>query len=259
MRTVGGPVIPAALEINGAPPLLTTMKAGILVLAAATLFSRALLATEVQFQSGPSQTHLLELFTSEGCSSCPPAEAQLSHLKQNARLWHDFVPVAFHVDYWDRLGWRDSFSSKEWTERQYRYSSLWGSSSVYTPGFVVDGREAQGPALSASAGTVGVLKVSVAGDNIAAIDFQPAKTETGDYDVHLARLAVGVSSDVKAGENRGRKLAHDFVVRSLQTDKLVAGKAQLKLPAGEPSDAIAVWVTKRDQLVPIQAAGAFLR
>src|SRR5205814_363291 len=61
-------------------------------------------------ESGPQKTHLLELYTSEGCSSCPPAESWMSKLKAEPRLWKDFVPVAFHVDYWDRLGWRHSGS-----------------------------------------------------------------------------------------------------------------------------------------------------
>ncbi len=78
------------------------------------------LATEARFESGPEQTALIELYTSEGCSSCPPAEAWMSHLKDDPGLWKQFVPIAFHVDYWDRLGWRDRFSSKRWTERQGR-------------------------------------------------------------------------------------------------------------------------------------------
>ncbi len=98
-------------------------------------------AADVALESGPMKTHLLELFTSEGCSSCPPAEAWLSKLKDDAGLWRDFVPLAFHVDYWDRPGWRDPFASKVWTARQYEYSARWKSSNVYTPGFVLDGRE----------------------------------------------------------------------------------------------------------------------
>src|SRR2546427_12578483 len=96
---------------------------------------------EVVFESKPTRTHLIELFTSEGCSSCPSAEAWLSKLKAEPRLWKDFVPIAFHVDYWDRLGWRDPFAAKEWTARQYQYSAVWKSDSVYTPGFWLDGRE----------------------------------------------------------------------------------------------------------------------
>src|SRR3954469_11090424 len=96
-------------------------------------------AAEVTFESGPQRTHLLELYTSEGCSSCPPAETWFSKLKDQPRLWRDFVPVAFHVDYWDRLGWRDPFAAKTWTARQYAYSTTWKNGSVYTPGFVLNG------------------------------------------------------------------------------------------------------------------------
>src|SRR5690242_10629700 len=90
-------------------------------------------AAETKFESGPQQTALIELFTSEGCSSCPPAEAWMSSLKDNPGLWKNFVPLAFHVDYWDRLGWRDRFASRQWTERELHYASLWKSESVYTP------------------------------------------------------------------------------------------------------------------------------
>src|SRR6476469_6677200 len=96
-------------------------------------------AAERTFESAPQRTHLIELFTSEGCSSCPPAEAWLSKLKSESGLWKDFVPLAFHVDYWDRLGWRDPYAAKQWTARQYDYSSRWNSGSVYTPGFVLNG------------------------------------------------------------------------------------------------------------------------
>src|SRR5689334_11142529 len=75
-------------------------------------------AAPASFQSFETQTPLLELFTSEGCSSCPPAEKWLTGLKPSSGLWKDFVPVAFHVDYWDYLGWRDPWSSKTFTDRQ---------------------------------------------------------------------------------------------------------------------------------------------
>src|SRR6476660_686425 len=72
------------------------------------------------FESGDTQSMLIELFTSEGCSSCPPAEKWLSALKSNQDLWKKIVPVAFHVDYWDRLGWRDRFAKPDFTSRQQR-------------------------------------------------------------------------------------------------------------------------------------------
>src|SRR3954451_5035298 len=97
----------------------------LLIIAGGFLFGTCMfsLAAETTFVSGSEQTALIELYTSEGCSSCPPAEAWLTQWKDDAGLWKRFVPIAFHVDYWDRLGWRDRFASKQWTERQTRYAS----------------------------------------------------------------------------------------------------------------------------------------
>src|SRR5689334_522273 len=93
------------------------------------------------FESGETRNVLIELFTSEGCSSCPAAEKWLGALKSNQDLWRKIVPVAFHVDYWDRLGWRDRFAKPEFTARQQRYAAAWGGDAVYTPGFVINGKE----------------------------------------------------------------------------------------------------------------------
>ena len=81
-------------------------------------------AAPVEFQSSQRQVSLLELYTSEGCSSCPPAEAWLSKLKNSQGLWDEFVPVAFHVDYWNNPGWKDRFSDEQYTERQKSYAKL---------------------------------------------------------------------------------------------------------------------------------------
>ena len=98
-------------------------------------------AAPLEFQSREQQTSLLELYTSEGCSSCPPAESWLSQLKAKTGLWSDFVPVAFHVDYWDSLGWRDKWASPQFTERQRAYAAASASANVYTPEFVLNGAE----------------------------------------------------------------------------------------------------------------------
>ena len=130
---------------------------------------------DATFESGRARTHLIELFTSEGCSSCPPAEAWLSKLKDEPRLWRDFVPLAFHVDYWDRLGWRDPFAARQWTARQYAHSAHWNSGGVYTPGFVLDGREWRDRRLpDAGREEPGVLKIALgSGDKVNA-SFAPA-------------------------------------------------------------------------------------
>ena len=227
------------------------------------------LATETRFESGSQQTSLIELFTSEGCSSCPPAEAWMSRLKDNPGLWKNFVPIAFHVDYWDRLGWRDRFSSKQWTEREGRYAVLWGSESVYTPAVVVNGRELRnwsganvsGPNEKASGG---LIAKTTDGQNFT-IEFRPANGASGDWEVHLALLGSGISSRIGAGENGGRNLQHDFVVLGLrdaamETDGAVR-RARLTIPAVEKSGArlaAALWVSARDRLAPVQATGGWL-
>ena len=237
----------------------------VLLLITSSWITTQLRAETLSIESGPRKTHLLELFTSEGCSSCPPAEAWMSRLKENPGLWHDFVPIAFHVDYWDRLGWRDPFASKAWTARQYEYSEHWNSGSVYTPGFVLDGREMQNRSVpSAAAETTGTLKISVIDGEKVAASFQPANGETKPLELHVARLGFGLNVHVKAGENSGRKLLHDFVVLSLEHVQMVGGKAEVKVPQapiGQDANsrsALVAWVTEPGQTEPIQAAGGWL-
>src|SRR5450432_3473856 len=91
------------------------------------------------FESNETPAVLVELFTSEGCSSCPPADTWLSRLKTSLKLWKSYVPVAYHVDYWNRLGWTDRFSSAEFTARQHRYAAVWQGNSVYTQEVAVKG------------------------------------------------------------------------------------------------------------------------
>jgi len=93
------------------------------------------------FSSDDKQTTVIELFTSKGCSSCPPAERWLNKLVEHPGLWEDFIPLAFHVDYWDRLGWKDVYAKPEHTRRQYRYQKDGNVRVVYTPGFFANGQE----------------------------------------------------------------------------------------------------------------------
>ena len=236
---------------------------GLLVTLQSSCLMRAR-AGELTFESGTSKVHLVELFTSEGCSSCPPAEAWLTKLKQTPGLWRDFVPVAFHVDYWNYFGWRDRFASKEWTARQQGYAARWNLESVYTPGFVLDGHEWHAREVpNRSPEVIGSLQVKISGPE-ALLTFSPAKKEGRSYDVYLAQLGFGLASNVAAGENRGRKLSHDFVVLDLQKEPLAgdAKEAKFLLHATEPeknlSQAVAAWVTYAGELAPIQSAGGWL-
>lgn len=112
-------------------------------------------AGEITIESPATRVHLVELFTSEGCSSCPPADDWLRGLKTERGLWREFVPVAFHVDYWDNLGWPDRLASPRFTERQRAYAAAWRANTVYTPGFVLDGREWRGRTVPAATAEIG--------------------------------------------------------------------------------------------------------
>ena len=95
----------------------------------------------IKFQSAQEQTALLELYASERCSSCPLAEIWLSRLKKSPSLWKDLVPLAFHVGYWDYLGWCDLWAKASFSDRQRADAKQWRSDSIYTPGFVLNGKE----------------------------------------------------------------------------------------------------------------------
>ena len=221
-------------------------------------------AGELVLESKPVRTHLIELYTSEGCSSCLPAEAWMSGLKNQPRLWQEFVPVAFHVDYWDHLGWRDPFASKLWTERQADYSVRWKGESVYTPAFALDGKEWHAGALpTGTTETPGVLKLSVNGDR-ATVGFKPSTGAARRYDIHVARLGFSATANVTAGENSGRQLIHDFVILGLTNETMKSGGKELRLPSpiastAEPRTAIAAWVTEAGRIEPIQAVGGWLQ
>lgn len=241
-------------------------------LATALAFAAALDAAEpTRLSSGPSKVTLIELYTSEGCSSCPPADSWLGSLRDRPGLWKDFVPVEFHVDYWNALGWRDRLSSREYTERQYAYASAWGTRRVYTPCFVRNGAEwrPQSGGPGASHGPCGLLTVEVEGDGVCKATYLPGTEEAAPpYEVHVAFLGGGVSSRVTAGENRGATLGHEFVVLGLARAALAPGptagrlQATVALPRRElpglERRAIAAWVTGRDELTPIQATGGWL-
>jgi hypothetical protein len=220
------------------------------------------------FQSGQAQNSLIELFTSEGCSSCPPAEKWMSGLKSNPDLWKKIVPVAFHVDYWDHLGWRDRFAKPEFTSRQQHYAAAWGGDSVYTPGFVINGREWRGwfggNPISATSTKVGVLHVSLGADGKLSASFVSEATQPRALALNVALLANDLESDVKRGENSGRKLHHDFVVLNLikidmtkEPDRWMGSADLSKLSGADRPGALAAWITENG--TPIQATGGWLR
>jgi hypothetical protein len=220
------------------------------------------------FSSMDKQTTLIELYTSEGCSSCPPAERWLNELKDDQGLWKEFVPVAFHVDYWNYLGWKDQFSKKEFTQRQYSYSKHRYTSTVYTPGVIKNGREWRGwysggdPLVTNK--SVGVLSALIDNDD-AQVSFTPVETKDESLILHIALLGFNLSSHVVSGENTGKHLQHDFVVlewhqytAKINQDKFNWIIKGLLSKSTEALGGMAFWVTGNDDPTPIQATGGML-
>lgn len=183
-------------------------------------------AAECSANSGAQTVPLLELYTSEGCSSCPPADKWMSSLKLGA---DKVTPLAFHVDYWDYIGWKDKFSKSEYSDRQRKAAAFGGAGFVYTPQFVFNGRDFKGwdnsrltSAVEAQQKLVSRanLKLDAVADASGNITLK-ANAEAANakdashVDVFIALYENKLVSQVKAGENSGRELKHDYVVREL--------------------------------------------
>jgi len=176
---------------------------------------------------------ILELFTSEGCSSCPPADRLLPQL---ASTDINIIPLSFHVDYWDRYGWKDPFSNASFTDRQRDYAKRFKLESIYTPQLVINGAyELVGSNNSAAETDIGKLLKETATVQLIIDDVKKENDQLsascylkGDFqncDVFVAVVQKHAEVNVKAGENNGTKLSHTNVVRSF-----------LKLPANEKID-----------------------
>lgn len=234
-----------------------------LCLLVGAVFANTVTANELTFESGDKQTVMVELFTSEGCNSCPPAERQLNQYRKNPQLWKIFIPVAWHVDYWDYLGWKDRFSSAAYSDRQRRYARVHRSNTVYTPNFVVNGLNWRPGIFSGlpqpATGSVGNLKVKLK-NGILSAHLMHASALPKRLQLNVALLGMGLVSNIKAGENAGRRALHEFVALSHQTADSTDSHWQLALGSGHESassaSAIAVWVSRPGDPVPLQAAGA---
>ena len=220
---------------------------------------------------GPvSRVTLVELFTSEGCSSCPPAEQWLNRVEARSDLWSRVIPVAFHVDYWDYIGWPDRFAAREHSKRQKKYREVGRIRGVYTPGFVVGGKEWRGwfrdPTLTLPAEVdIGSISVDVRDGRFDG-RFAPVVEVPERIELHVARLGFDFVTEVGAGENHGRTLEHKFVVlgwsrhpMSSRTGGAYEASGELpKVSQPAPREALAVWVSVPGDPLPIQAAGDWL-
>ena len=182
------------------------------------------IAAECSAKSGLVTVPLLELYTSEGCSSCPPADKWLGGLKPDTSK---FTPLAFHVDYWDYIGWKDKFSKAEYSDRQRKGAAFGGAGFVYTPQFVMNGRDFKGWDNSrlneaveksqniASRANLTLNTVTAANGEITLkASAQATKpSDAKNSDVFIALYENKLVSKVNAGENSGRELKHDYVVR----------------------------------------------
>jgi len=228
------------------------------------LLSSLLLSHELTaqtFQSSTTKTQLLELYSSQGCSSCPPAERWISKQLHNPDLWNTFIPVVFHVDYWDYLGWKDSFSNKLYSARQRSYHYQGGISSVYTPGMVLDGHEWRGwyrnHSLPVSIKKPGQLK-AILNKSILKIKFE----HTLPLNVNIALLGFNIMTDIKTGENSGKKFTEDFIVldkiKQFSKDgNWIIDISTMHIKSGQRY-ALAIWINKPDNLQPLQATGGWI-
>lgn len=241
----------------------------------AGLVSVAVGAPEVVATSTPPGVAVVELYTSEGCSSCPPADEVLRKLGAEARAKQDagLIVLAWHVDYWNDIGWRDPFSSPRWSERQRRMCAELKTNSVYTPQMVVNGQAEfvgnREPRARATVLKVRGAKPAVSVTDLAvkagekkgtlAVRWSASKAENAEVEVILTE--DGLASSVTSGENSGRRLGHDGVVRSLTTQPLAGdgkGAAVIEVPAGVKLERarVAVVVRKKNSAMVLGAAAS---
>ena len=204
----------------------------------------ALTFASVVAQTAPSTPIVVELFTSEGCSDCPSADTLLEKLAATQPVaGAEIIALGEHVDYWDRLGWKDRFSSAAVTGRQQGYQARFGTESIYTPQMVVDGRaefvgsdasaarKAIERSLKAPHGVIALDAVNVGAEFDRPIRIRVSATDLptispGDHaDIVLLITESGLKTDVKRGENHGRTLSHAPVVRYMATIGQIADGA----------------------------------
>jgi hypothetical protein len=217
--------------------------------------------------SGKARVPLVELYTSESCSSCPPADAWISKLQERTGLWKSFVPIAFHVDYWNKIGWKDGFSSDKMTKRQVDLTNLWSEPSVYTPGVIVDGKEWREwrnsgrsfPSAPSTAIELLVIKNSDGSLRIKGSGLAANKR----YVVRVALLGMDLSTNVTSGENSGHLLKHNFLVLDWDGKPLSSKSPELSFSFKTAKQktsrqAIAAWIEEEGSPVPLQSTGGYL-
>ncbi|MGC4869078.1 DUF1223 domain-containing protein [Micromonospora sp. DT53] len=198
---------------------------------------------------------VIEMFTSQGCNSCPPAEELLSEIERDAReRGQNVFALGFHVDYWDDLGWPDQFADAAYTARQEAYARALGTRGLYTPQMVVNGtvefvgsdrRRAAGAIMSAMASTATTplaLSITNRGADRVMVDYRAERPPQRAV-LHVAVVERGLDSEIARGENAGRTLRQDNVVRAFRSVGLDAERGQVELatpPGLDPQSASVV-------------------
>lgn len=221
--------------------------------------------------SPPSRPIMMELYTSQGCSSCPPAERWLSHFSQQYRakpeLWQQTIPINFHVDYWDYLGWPDPFANKAFSQRQRLYKKLGHSRNVATPGFIVDGQAWNGwfyrqPMPSLRHQASGIIRAEI-NQQQCSVQYR-SKQASSNLKLHIAILGFGQKIQIRRGENHGKTLQHDFVVLGYKVKNIEANKPALtlNLPSignfNSKEKAVVIWISQGHDPKPVQAVADWL-
>jgi len=187
----------------------------ILALAMVLLSASPVVPAECRVQSSSPHPHLVELYTSSGCDSCPPAEHWMSTLRKHA----DLIGLEFHVDYWDTAEWRDPFADRAYASRQQVIARRRNRDQIYTPQIWLDGRLWVNWPKGAPPEPVGaeapVVELAIAGGDPVRVSIDVGTSGSKpDYRVYAALAETGLSEYVRAGENRGKTLGNDEVVRA---------------------------------------------
>jgi hypothetical protein len=205
---------------------------------------------------------VVELYTSQGCSACPPADALLAELAEQDGV----IALALHVDYWDYLGWEDSFARAEFTARQRAYAKKARSRTIYTPQMIVQGedrlagsKEDQVRArIAERRGTPPPVRLEVERDGSALdISLEPIASELGPTDVHVVTYIPSQQVAIEAGENAGHEITYTNIVTDWETVATWDGAAPVEMRYEGVDDTPGAVIVQRDRMGPVLTAARF--
>jgi len=220
------------------------------------------------FNSGEKKVHILELYTSQSCSSCPPADKWLNQLQHSNLLWNKVIPLEFHVSYWNHLNWKDIHSKDEFNDRQRHYDRL-NKTGVYTPQVLLNGVDYRkwrwmGHTYLNKESSPGNLSVKYNKElGKAYVEFKP-NSDNKNLICFGAEIKGGLVKDITSGENSGKTLKHEFVVKNLMSNKMITKdnryvcEINIYDVGANKKRAVAFWVADKSNLKIIQATGGRL-